>query len=137
MDDKSVKKRMKARREKENLSQSEMADRIGMSLRAYNSLETGGTRIFNSKVEKFAEVTGADLEELVFGYNPHESSTELKESFDRLKEMFDRTVSEYEEKLASEREKIRQKDLQISNLTERIKDKEKLIRLLEKQSGNN
>lgn len=127
---------MKEFREKENLSQSEMADRIGMSLRAYNSLESGRTRVFNRKLEKFAEVTGSDIEEIVVGYIPKESSAELKESFERLRTLHEKTISEYEERLAAERERCKQKDIQIESLTERLKDKEKLIRLLEKQNGN-
>jgi len=135
MDDKSVKKKMKELREKENLSQLETAEKLGMSLRSYNSLETGETRIINKNLEKFAEITGSRLEDLLLGSQYACPSSE-QEDFLKYKEMHQNTVKAYEEALAAARMDSLAKDKQIENLEDRLVDKEKLIRLLEKQLEN-
>jgi len=136
MDDKSVKKNMRELREKENMSQLETAEKLGMSLRSYNSLETGVTRIFNKNLEKFAEITGAKLEELILGQQCENPDASIQEDFLRYKEMHQNVVKDYEDSLAAARMDSLAKDKQIESLEDRLKDKEKLIRLLEKQLEN-
>mgnify|MGYP003314155642 CR=1 FL=1 len=135
MDEKSIKQRMRTAREKTHLSQVEMAERLDMSLRAYSDLEGGKTRIFNKRFQKFAETTGTPVEELAFGYVPGKAPLELQESFERTKNNLDGKIREYERLLDEEREKVSLRDRRIAELEDRLRDKEKLIRLLEKQLG--
>jgi len=46
-------------------SQSEIAEKIGMSANGYGNIERGGTRVSLSRLEKIAEVFGIDLIELM------------------------------------------------------------------------
>jgi len=133
MDDKSVKKKLRQLREKENLSQLELAEKLGISLRSYNSLETGDTRIFNRNLEKVARLTGAKLEEIILGDEYETLADGSREDFDRFKEMHRAAVKSYEDALSAARAELQSKDRQIESLEDRIKDKEKLVRLLEKQ----
>ena len=136
MDDGSIKQRMKDLREREHLTQAEMAERLGMSLRAYNALETGDTHIFHKKLEEFAAITQTGIEEIVIGTGRDSGDRTLKDSFEYLREKDLRRIAEYERMLEMERRTIEQQKELIVSLQAQLKDKQKLISLLEKQMGN-
>lgn len=137
MDEKKVKERIKNARENGSITQQEMADELGISRRAYNSLEKGSTRIINDNVWKIAKLTDTSVEELVLGYRPEENA-DKKLLEERLS--FENTLKEVENKYSkriSELENLlSQKDKLIENLQFSEKSKEDIIRfqmnLLEK-----
>jgi len=136
MDDKSVKKKMKELREKENLSQLETAEKLGMSLRSYNSLETGPTRIFNKNLVKFADLTGCKLEDIMFDSPEDTELSQEQKEFLLYKEMHLESIKTYEKNLSEVKKALKLKNEKIAELEDRLKDKEKVIRLLEKQHDN-
>ncbi len=70
MDDQSIKKNIAGLRKKSGLTQTELADRIGISRTAYRNLESGSTRMLNENIDKVAEVLDRPVEEIVLGYSP-------------------------------------------------------------------
>ena len=72
MDNISIKQNIRKARKKRNITQEEMADRLGISLTAYRDLEKGGTSVMHGKVIKMAELLETSTEEIVLGYHPSE-----------------------------------------------------------------
>ncbi|MGQ1891588.1 helix-turn-helix domain-containing protein [Thermophagus sp. OGC60D27] len=56
---------IKRRREIKGLRQQDMADKLSMSLRSYQSLESGETKLDIERLERIAEVLETSLEELL------------------------------------------------------------------------
>ncbi len=69
---------IKRRREIKGLRQQDMADRLSMSLRSYQSLESGETKLDLERLERIAEILETNMEELLKpeGYYIHQ---EIKE----------------------------------------------------------
>ena len=70
MDNITIKENIRKARKKRNITQEEMADRLGISLTAYRDLEKGGTAVVHGKVIKMAELLETSTEEIVLGYRP-------------------------------------------------------------------
>ena len=70
MDNLTIKQNIRKARKKRNITQEEMADRLGISLTAYRDLEKGGTSVVHGKVIKMAELLETSTEEIVLGYRP-------------------------------------------------------------------
>ena len=70
MDNNSVKENIARIRKASGISQTEMAERLGMSRTAYRNLEKGDTRLISETMEKIAAVLDRTPEELVLGYEP-------------------------------------------------------------------
>ena len=56
---------IKRRREIKGLRQQDMADKLSMSLRSYQSLESGETKLDIERLERIAEVLETNMEELL------------------------------------------------------------------------
>ncbi len=145
MDDSSIKKNIAGLRKKSGLTQTEVADRIGISRTAYRNLESGSTRMYNENIDKVAEVLDRPVEELVLGYGPHpaprgaeegrrgygrkkaldeiESMVSLKEQVAYLTEQFAALKKENEILLTC-----------VESLRETVSSKDELIALLRKES---
>ena len=52
-------------RQAKNLSQEEMAEKLGLSLNGYANIERGETDVASSRIQQIAEVLNADFMELV------------------------------------------------------------------------
>lgn len=65
---------IKREREKKGLRQQDMADRLSMSLRSYQSLEIGETKLDIERLERIAEILETSMEELLRpeGYYIHQ-----------------------------------------------------------------
>jgi transcriptional regulator with XRE-family HTH domain len=74
---------IKRRREIRGLRQQDMADKLCMSLRSYQSLESGETKLDIERLEKIAGILETSMEELLRpeGYYLHQ---EIKESSNGL-----------------------------------------------------
>lgn len=67
-----------------NLTQVQMAQKLGISRQAYINLENGKTAIINKQIIKMAECCDIPEEKIMFGYGPEE----------------DKGISSHKEKLA-------------------------------------
>ena len=59
--------RIRRAREQAGLSQSEMAEELGVGRTTYINFETGRTRLFNPLLDSMAERLGISVDELLFG----------------------------------------------------------------------
>ena len=131
MDEFSVKDNLRRVRKRLNLTQQEMAERVGLSRAAYANLETGPTRIINDAVEKVAELADISLAELVTGYR---TSDELERELDRVQRTNSRRIAELEARLLSREAEIATLKELIETLRDAVRTKDEIISLLKKKS---
>lgn len=65
-----VKDNIRTLRKARNITQEEMALKMGISLTAYRDLEKGRTAIINSNISKIADILEISVEEIILGYIP-------------------------------------------------------------------
>jgi transcriptional regulator with XRE-family HTH domain len=106
-----------------NITQEDMADRLGISLTAYKDLEKGRTRIVNANVIRMAELLDYTTEEIVLGYRPVQAPGKLIEDvraeYGGRISVMERRISDLEKLVASLEETVRTKDQVISMLRNR------------------
>ena len=110
---------IKRRREIKGLRQQDMADKLSMSLRSYQSLESGETKLDIERLERIAEVLETNMEELLKpeGFYIHQ---EVRESSDEAgfgtgnvfnygmeKEMVDKLLSAKDEEIQTLKEEVK------------------------------
>lgn len=124
MDNESIKKNIMKLRLEHDLSQTKMADALGIARNSYRNIEKGKTRMISDTVMKVAAWAGVTPEEVVLGYMPSEAgSALLKDAREQFNNRVKGLVDEYEAKL----EALRKEN---SLLTARVQDKEDNIRNL-------
>ncbi len=144
MDDSSIKKNIVGLRKKSGLTQTEVADRIGISRTAYRNLESGSTKMINENIDKVAEVLDRPVEELVLGYGPRSASRGAEEGrrgYGKKRPMDEiESIASLKEQVVSLTEQFAalkgQNELLISyveSLKEIISSKDELISLLRKE----
>ncbi|MCM1176507.1 MAG: helix-turn-helix domain-containing protein [Bacteroidales bacterium] len=134
MDNNSVKENIRKIRRASGLSQSDMADRLGLSRTAYNNLEQGDTKLINGKVEQIAEIFNTTSEELVLGYKP------FRKDSGKLKDIHAEFEAEKAEILGRHTAEIAKLQKQIETLTEYVeilkdsnRTKDEIISMLKKK----
>lgn len=65
IDDKKLKENIARLRELKSISQTEMAERLGISRNAFRSIEKGCTMLISDRIDAIAEVLGVTTEELM------------------------------------------------------------------------
>ncbi|MCD8313622.1 MAG: helix-turn-helix transcriptional regulator [Bacteroidales bacterium] len=75
MDNDTIKKNITDLRAKFNLSQTEVAARMGISRTAYRNLENGSTHLVSDSLEKLAMAFDMTPEEILLGYRPWEGGS--------------------------------------------------------------
>ena len=135
MDNATVKENITKVRKAAGISQSDMADRLGVSRTAYRNLEKGETRLISVNVEKIAEILNTTPEELVLGYKPDE-----RDVSGRVKDIYAEFDSEkaeirngYEKEILRLREQIANMQEHIELLKDACKTKDEIIALLKKK----
>lgn len=131
MDEKSVKENLRRVRKGLNLTQQEMAERVGLSRNAYASLENGPTRILNDAVEKVAQIAEMPLTELVTGYP---SPVQLKAELERVRSDSAHRIGELEALLAAREREIATLNDHIESIKDSLRTKDDIISLLKKKS---
>ena len=122
MDNISIKDNIRKIRKKHQLTQEDIAHKLGISLTAYRDLERGSTNIVNGHVMKLAELYETSTEEIVLGYSPTQVPGKKLE---QMKE-------EYNERLTGlEKENAYLKKL-VKSLEETIATKNQIIEMLQK-----
>lgn len=121
MDEITIRENLKNARISSGLTQSEMADRIGISVTAYQKIESGRTRILNPNFSKCADVLGVSLSELVNGFMPVRDAEAVIED---VRESYGLKIRVQESGYLNE---LQSKDREIGRLKDVIKDKEDTI----------
>ena len=122
-------------RRQQNLSQQQMADKLGISRVAYVNIETGKTRIINDKVERFVERNGVSPSELVLGYKVDDDVHTLQQARDDYGRKRQELVTSYEERIEALNREIDDLKQQVADLRDSIDTKNEIIRLLTKQNS--
>ena len=105
--DRDIKQHISNKRKELSLTQKDVAQKIGISLKSYRALETGKTQILNKKISKIAESLGTSPVELVLGYKPssenknqlEELEANYKNNLDDIKKMYEEQISRLEDKI--------------------------------------
>ena len=121
MDEITIRENLKRARISSGLTQTEMAERIGISVTAYQKIESGRTRILNTNFSKCAEVLGVSLSELVNGFVPVRDAEAVIED---VRESYGLKMRVQESGYLNE---LQNKDREIGRLKDVIKDKEDTI----------
>jgi len=121
MDEITIRENLRRTRVSSGLTQTEMAERIGISVTAYQKIESGRTRILNTNFSKCAEVLGVSLSELVNGFVPVRNAKSVIED---VRESYGLKMRVQESGYMNE---IQSKDREIGRLKDVIKDKEDTI----------
>lgn len=121
------------RREK-NLSQKEMAEKLGMSRVAYANIETGKTRLINRKVERFVELNDVSPAEMVLGYKINEDDVhtlqQAQADYGRRRQEI---VDAYEKRIEALNKEIDNLKKQVEDLRDSIDTKKEIIDMLRKR----
>ena len=121
MDEITIRENLKRARISSGLTQAEMAERIGISVTAYQKIESGRTRILNTNFSKCAEVLGVSLSELVNGFIPVRDAEAVIED---VRESYGLKMRVQESGYLNE---LQSKDREIGRLKDVIRDKEDTI----------
>ncbi len=139
MNNDTVKDNIRAFRKHHHVTQTEMADKLGMSRTAYRNLESGETRLLNENLDRIAEILDMGTEELVLGYHPLRKSVseqELAEQFDRLFSEKEQGYKNELESLSKEIEALKKENSalhrHIETQKELIRTKDEIINMLKK-----
>lgn len=136
MNDRTIKGNIQIEREKSGISQTALADKLGMDRNSYRNLEQGGTRILNSHFEALAQELGVSKEKLLLGFDPvnPNDSTVLEDYRESYQSKYDTMVEGFEDRIERlEREIADLRDL-VAALKAQVKDKDTIISFLHKQN---
>jgi transcriptional regulator with XRE-family HTH domain len=139
MDDNSIKGNISALREESDISQTEMAIRLGIDRNTYRKIERGETRILNGRVADIARELGVSTEKLVLGYDPAGPGPDsrLEDCREAFRQREQALVENYEHKIEELRREIRGLRELSDTLKEQIKDKNAIISFLRGQKSDN
>lgn len=141
MNNYSVKKNISQKRKASGISQTEMADKLGLSRTAYRNIEMGDTRLISDKVEDIARLLDVTAEELVLGYKPSEN---MAMRFNDIEHEFEEERSAIIRKYESEMKRLENTIDTLNSYITALKDtlltKDEMIAMLKKKladDGNN
>ena len=118
------------------VSQSEMADMMGVARGTLVNLENGKTEVVTGSVLKFCGATGISLLEVMEALFPEYCGDLLKEETQH-KEILRQTVNEYEDRLTAKDEEIRRQKELVQALQQTVEAQKQMIGMLERQSAKN
>ena len=130
MDNPSVKKNIAVLRKEKNLTQQEMADKLGISRMAYRNIETGTTKLISETVSRIAEIVGSTEEELVLGYPATpENVVEVGILRDRHAEALRSVRNDYEGQLKELRDRFDVLEKMNSTMADLVRSKDEIINM--------
>ena len=134
MDDSTIKENITQEREKSGISQSRMADRLGMDRNTYHNLEKGGTRILNSHLGEIAKELGVSKERLLLGYEPiaPEHGSVLNDYIASSEERYGQMVVSYDEKIKTMEKELESLRELVESLKAQVRDKDMIISFLKR-----
>lgn len=141
MNNYSVKKNISQKRKASGISQTEMADKLGLSRTAYRNIEMGDTRLISDKVEDIARLLDVTAEELVLGYKPSENMAmrfnDIEHEFEEERSAI---IRQYESEMKRLENTIDTLNSYITALKDTLLTKDEMIAMLKKKladEGNN
>lgn len=141
MNNYSVKKNISQKRKASGISQTEMADKLGLSRTAYRNIEMGDTRLISDKVEDIARLLDVTAEELVLGYKPSENMAmrfnDIEHEFEEERSAI---IRQYESEMNRLENTIDTLNSYITALKDTLLTKDEMIAMLKKKladDGNN
>lgn len=127
MNDAQIKENIRRIRKKRNLTQEELAGKLGISTKAYQDIENGPTAILSNRLSLIAEALGTPVEVLVLGGLPNEESHALEQ----LESSFETKYAELEQERDYWKHLAEEKGKRIAEMEERLRDKDTIIKLLQ------
>jgi len=136
MDEKTIKVNIQEERKKSGISQTAMANKLGMDRNTYHNIEKGSTRILNCHIRDIAAELGMTTERLLLGYDPLDpgKSPVLDDYRESYQSKYDDMVSTYEKKLQHQAKEIADLRDLVESLKGQVRDKETIISFLRSQS---
>ena len=117
-------------RQEKNLSQEEMAQKLGVTRVTYSKFESGKTRLINKKVERFAELNDVSPAELVLGYKVSEEIHTLQQAQADYGRKRQEIIDEYEARIGALNKEIADLKQQLADLRDSIDTKKDVIAML-------
>ena len=121
LDGSMMSENLRKARTNQGLTQSDIAERLDISVTAYQKIESGKTRIINKNYEKCAKELGLSLSELVNGFKPVRDADSKIED---VKKEYKSKIDSLKAALHNDIEKLTNK---IADLENTIGDKDKII----------
>lgn len=136
MNNSTVKENITRIRKDNGLSQSDMAEKLGISRTAYRNIEKGDTKLISDSLDKIADIFSLSPEEIVLGYAPsQENSRKLREMQQAYSNRHSETIDRYEEEIRKLHKEINTLNNLIDALKDSIKTKDEMIAMLRKLAG--
>ncbi|MGN1210969.1 MAG: helix-turn-helix transcriptional regulator [Candidatus Cryptobacteroides sp.] len=128
MDNNSIKENISRRRKELGLSQSDVAEKIGLSRNSYRNIEKGTTRLISDVATLIADALDTTLEDLLLGSTPYEERNlmhlgETYEEYPAILDSKEQTIRSLKELLDSKDEIIRYQDEMIKMLKKIVSEK--------------
>lgn len=119
------------------LTQTDLADLVGISRNTYRSIEVGETGLVHKALDKIAKRLGVSVESLILGYNPLDINTDPRlAKFKKdisLQQKKEREMDHKEmDRLLAENYELKEK---VAMLKQIIEAKDQLIEYLKNQKG--
>ncbi len=124
-------------REKHNLTQAEMADKLHMSTSGYSKIEQGTTKLFHEKLEDIADIFGVSIYQLmpkngdISVFFKNENSDNNSGGNTLYCGENSQVIALLEQNLKYQQQLLSQKDNEINALKDDITSLKKVIELLE------
>ena len=134
MDNNSIKQNILRIRLEHNLSQTEMADALGIARNTYRKLEKGRTRVISDYVRLIADWAGITPEEVVLGNSSDNGIAMLKEERKRFNDRIRELTEGYEKQAESLRKEIALLNKLVSENEDHIRSLNSTIALLQNRT---
>ena len=121
MDESTIRENLRNARTARGLTQAEIAERLEISVTAYQKIESGRTRILNKHFARCAETLGISVLELVNGFKPVKDAAALLTD---AEESYLLKMKVQQQGFLTE---IHSRDLEIASLKESVRDKDNTI----------
>lgn len=133
MDNNSIKQNILKIRLEHNMSQTKMADALGIARNTYRKLEKGKTRVISDYIQVIADWAGITPEEVVLGDPSASGVAMLREERERFNDRIRELTESYELQKASLRVEIDNLNRLVSEKEDNNRNLKSIIALLEKR----